>query len=67
MDFTYENLSQITHINADTHSANFGSQRVMEKSGMNRIKTEIVNWEKFPEPVELVYYQIKQSISQAAY
>lgn len=58
--WTFENLSQISHINADTHSKNLGSQRVMEKSGMNRFKTEVVNWEKFSEPVELVHYQIKR-------
>ncbi|MEO1762881.1 MAG: GNAT family N-acetyltransferase [Cyanobacteria bacterium J06629_18] len=56
----FENLPQINCINGDTHFKNLGSQRVMEKSGMNRIKIEVVNWEKFPEPVELVYYQIKR-------
>lgn len=60
--WTWDNLSQITHIVADTHSANLGSQRVMEKSGMNRIKTEMVTWDKFPEPVELVYYQIDRPL-----
>ncbi|VEP16965.1 putative Gcn5-related n-acetyltransferase [Hyella patelloides LEGE 07179] len=61
--WTWENLPQIAQIIADTHSANLGSQRVMEKSGMNRIKTEFVTWDKYPEPVELVYYQIKRPIS----
>lgn len=56
----FENLPQISRIIADTHSANLGSQRVMEKSGMNCFKTEVVTWEKFPEPVELVHYQIKR-------
>lgn len=62
--WTWENLPQIAHITADTHSANIGSQRVMEKSGMNRIKTEIVTWDKFPEPVEIVYYQIDRPLAQ---
>ncbi len=60
--WTWENLSQIAQINADTHSANLGSQRVMEKSGMNRIKTEIETWDKFPEPVKVLYYQIDRPI-----
>ncbi len=30
------------------------------------IKTEIVTWDKYTEPVELVYYQIKRSILPAA-
>ncbi len=62
--WTWKNLPQIDHINADTHSANLGSQRVMEKSGMNHIKTEIVTWDKFPEPVEVLYYQIDRPIAQ---
>lgn len=61
--WTWENLPQIAQIIADTHSANLGSQRVMEKSGMNCIKTEVVTWDKYPEPVELVHYQIERPIS----
>ena len=62
INWTWENLPQITYITADTHSANVGSQRVMEKSSMNRIKTEVVTWDKYPQPVELVYYQITRPI-----
>lgn len=58
--WTFENLSQVNYINGDTHYKNIGSQRVMEKSNMSKIKTEVVNWDKFPEPVELFYYQIKR-------
>ena len=62
--WTWENLPQIAHIIADTHSANLGSQRVMEKSGMNYIKTEIETWDKYPEPVEIFYYQIDRPMAQ---
>ena len=65
LTWTWENLPQIAQINADTHSANLGSQRVMEKSGMKRIKTEIETWDKFPEPVEVLYYQIDRPISRS--
>jgi MatE/Acetyltransferase (GNAT) domain len=59
--WAFENLPQIISIKADTHSANFGSQRVMEKSGMNRFNTAVENWDKYSEPVEVLYYQIKRS------
>lgn len=57
--WTFEK-TQIVQITADTHAANIGSQRVMEKSGMSRTKTTEGTWEKYPEPVELTYYQIKR-------
>ena len=64
--WTCENLPQILHLTADTHSANFGSQQVMQKSGMNLIRTEVVTWEKFEKPVQLLIYQIDRPIFSTA-
>ncbi|MDJ0597047.1 MAG: GNAT family N-acetyltransferase [Pleurocapsa sp. MO_226.B13] len=63
INWTWENLPKISQISGDTHSANLGSQQVMEKSGMNRIRTELVIWDKYTEAVEIVYYQIDRPSS----
>ncbi len=53
-------LPEVKEFLGDTVSSNIGSQRVMEKCGFTHYKTETVCWEKFNEPVELLFYKAER-------
>ena len=50
-------LPEVTQFLGDTLASNIGSQRVMEKCGFVHYQTEYVRWEKFAEPVKLLFYK----------
>jgi RimJ/RimL family protein N-acetyltransferase len=54
-------LPHVEYLLGDTVTTNTGSRRVMEKCGFTPYKTEVVEWEKWTEPVELVFYRAKRS------
>jgi RimJ/RimL family protein N-acetyltransferase len=56
-----EQLPEVTRFLGDTIASNIGSQRVMEKCGFVRYRSESVQWDKFPEPVELLFYHAERA------
>lgn len=54
------NLPEVTQFWGDTQRSNVASRRVMEKCGLMPCKTETVVWEKFDQPVELVFYSAER-------
>ncbi len=58
------NLPEVTQFCGDTQASNVASRRVMEKCGLVPFKTENVVWEKFDQPVELVFYSVEREVLQ---
>lgn len=55
--WSLNHLPEVKNFYGDTMALNIASRRVLEKCGFIYYKTEKEHWQKFIEPVEIVYYK----------